>query len=133
MKAALKTEDERSLPELFSDVTRESSELVRKEIELAKLEITQNVAGLKTAAASVVVAVPLLFTGFLVILAGAVLALDVALQRTWLSALMVGSAVSVVGTVALLGGTSGVKDAKLAPQRSIESLRDDKDMLEEHV
>lgn len=124
---------ERSLPELFSDVTRESSELVRKEIELAKLEVTEGIAALKSGAVQMLLALPLLWAGFLFTLAAAVLALDTQLQRPWLSALVVGITVLLGGVVALLVGRSQFDTKDILPERSIASLREDKEMLQEHV
>jgi hypothetical protein len=124
---------ERSLPELFSDVTRESSDLVRKEVELAKLEIMAGVSDLKTGAVQLGFAVPLLFGGFLILLVGAVLALDTVLHRPWLSAVAVGAVVVLAGAVALLLGRSNIEKSDIVPQRSLESLREDKEMIQEHV
>lgn len=130
---ATAAKDERSLPQLFSDATRESSDLVRKEIELAKLEISENIAALKSGAVKMALAVPLLFGGFLILLVGAVFALDTVLHRPWLSALIVGTAVALVGLAALLLGRSDIGKEEIVPQRSMASLREDKEMLQEHV
>ena len=126
-------EDQRSLAQLFSDLTHESSELVRKEIELAKLELVESVSQLKAGAASMALAVPVLFAGFLVLLLAAVLALDVALQKPWLSALLVGGAVTLIGIVALLVGRARIKRVDVTPQRSVESLQDDKELVRRHL
>lgn len=124
---------ERSLPELFSDATRESSELVLKEIELAKLEISENITALKSGAVQLLVAVPLIFGGFLVLLAGGVLALDLWLQRPWLSAVIVGLSVVVIGVAAVAAGRARLAHEEVVPQRSLASLREDKEMIQEHV
>jgi hypothetical protein len=126
-------QDERSLSELFSDATRESSELVRKEIELAKLEITDTIAQVKAGIVSLMIAVPLLFAGLLVLLVAVVLGIDRFLQQPWLSALLVGSAVTLTGLLALAGGRRRVQQVDLMPHQSAESLRDDKDMLQRHL
>jgi hypothetical protein len=126
-------QDERSLSELFSDATRESGELVRKEIELAKLEITDTIAQVKAGIVSLMIAVPLLFAGLLVLLVAVVLGIDRFLQQPWLSALLVGSAVTLTGLLALAGGRRRVQQVDLMPHQSAESLRDDKDMLQRHL
>jgi hypothetical protein len=126
-------EDDRSLPELFSDVTRESSELVRKEIQHAKLEVMENISELKVGATSMMLSLPLLYAGLLILLVAALLALDLVLQRPWLSALLVGGGVTLIGVIALLAGRAQVRGAEIAPQRSVESLREDRNMVRQHV
>ena len=88
-------QEERSLTQLFSDATREASELVRNEIELARLELQENLSRLKAGALGMALAVPLLFGGFLVLLFAAVLALDEVMQRPSLSAAVVGIAAAL--------------------------------------
>jgi hypothetical protein len=133
MNPSLQPQEERSLKQLFSDLTYESSELVRKEIQLAKAEFSESVSELKTGVAAMAISAPLLFAGFLVLLVAAVLGLDEALHRPWLSALVVGGAVTVLGAVALLVGRSRVAKVDVTPERSARSLRDDKEMVQSHV
>ncbi|HEY8515331.1 MAG TPA: phage holin family protein [Candidatus Binatia bacterium] len=126
-------EEQRSLGQLFSDLTRESSELVRKEIELARLELMESVAELKSGVTSLVIALPLMWGGFLVLLFAAVLGLDQALHRMWLSALIVGGVVLVLGAIALLVGRGRLKKVDVTPERTVASLREDKEMVQRHV
>jgi hypothetical protein len=79
------------------------------------------------------IAVPLLFAGLLVLLFAVVLGIDRFLQQPWLSALLVGSAVTMTGLLALAGGRRRVQHVDLMPHQSAESLRDDKDMLQRHL
>jgi uncharacterized membrane protein YqjE len=126
-------EDQRTLAQLFSDLTHESSELVRKEVELAKLELAESVSELKTGIASMMISVPVLFAGLLCVVFAGVLALDEALHRPWLSALLVGVALMAAGAIALLGGRAKLARTDVKPQRSVASLRDDKEMVQRHV
>jgi len=127
------TDDDRSLRELFSVATRESSDLILKEIELAKLEIAENLSGLKWSAAGMTVGPAFLFAGLLVLLGAAVLAIDQVLQQPCLSALLVGTAVTVTGAVATVAGRVVLKHADITPQRSAASLHEDEQMLEQHL
>jgi hypothetical protein len=124
-------EDQRSLAQLFSNATHESSELVRKEIELAKLELSESISELKMSIAGMAISLPLLFGGFLMLLLAAVFALDLALHRTWLSALIVGVVVMLLGAVSFVAGKSSMPDMR--PKRSVESLREDRAMVGRHV
>jgi len=133
MRPSLQPQEERSLAQLFSDLTYESSELVRKEIQLAKAEFSESVAEMKTGVVAMTLGAPLLFAGFLVLLLAAVLGLDEALHRPWLSALIVGGTATIVGAVALLVGRSRVAKVDVTPERSARSLREDKEMVKSHV
>jgi len=133
MNPSLQPQEQRSLAQLFSDLTYESSELVRKEIQLAKAELSESVSELKAGVVAMTLSAPLLFGGFLVLLLAAVLGLNEALHRPWLSALIVGGVVTVLGLIALLAGRSRVGNVDVTPARSARSLREDKDMVKSHV
>jgi len=66
MNPSLQPQEQRSLAQLFSDLTYESSELVRKEIQLAKAELSESVSELKAGVVAMTLSAPLLFGGFLV-------------------------------------------------------------------
>lgn len=125
--------DERSLTDLFSDVTKESSDLVRKQIELAKLEFSEKISELKSGVIGMLIAAPLLYAGLLFLLVAAVLGIDTRLQTPWLSALLVGGGVTAIGAVALIAGRERVEQTDPTPQRTVESLREDTQMVKHHL
>ena len=51
----------------------------------------------------------------------------------WLAPLLVGLVIVIVGWVLLARGRSNLKARNLAPRRTMESLRRDEKMVEEHV
>lgn len=51
----------------------------------------------------------------------------------WLAPLIVGVAVMVLGLVALMRGRRNVKPVNLAPERTMESLRRDAQMVKGHA
>lgn len=124
---------ERSIGELMGDLARESSDLIQKEIELARLETTEKIGELKTGLASVAVGGVIVFAGLLVVLHGAALALDLVLQRPWLSFAAVGGATLLIGLIALLAGRKRVSVETLTPERSVASLRSDQRTVARHV
>src|SRR6476469_3795580 len=95
---------ERSVGELMGDLARESSELVQKEIKLAKLETMEKLSEFKTGLGSMAVGGAIAFAGRLILLEAAALALDRVLLQPWLSWAIVGGATMLLGIIALLIG-----------------------------
>jgi hypothetical protein len=116
--------DDRSLSELFAELSRETSLLVRKEIELATTEMT---AQLRTAgghAATAGTGGALAHAGLLILLAAVVLGLAQLGVPAWLSALIVAVVVMAVGYSMARKGVSGLRTTHLAPTRTIDSLKE---------
>ncbi len=128
--------DRRSLVTLFGDLWRETSTLVHDEIELATAEISDKVSQVGTGAAAIAVGGAIVFAGFLVLLGAAVGALYMMMStehRIWLAPLIVGLVVIVLGFIALAIGRSELKAKNLAPQRTMDSMRDNVDLVKGHV
>ncbi len=123
--------DRPSITELVSDLRRESSELIRKEVELAKLEITNTLSRLQAGVSAMALGGVAAFAGLLFVLAAAAFALDRVLQEPWLSSLIVGAVAILLGIVALAVGKA--KLDHLTPQRSMDSIRQDTQLLQEHL
>lgn len=116
--------DDRSLGELFSELSRETSALVRKEVELAKTEMS---AKLKTAgghAGVVAAGGALAHAGLLVLLAAVVIGLAELGVPAWLSALIVAVAVMAIGYMLVNQGLSKLRDTSVAPVQTMESLKE---------
>jgi hypothetical protein len=124
---------ERSIGELMGDLARESSDLIQNEIKLARLETTEKIAELKTGIASFAVGGVIAFAGMLILLQAAALALDLVLQKPWLSFAVVGGATLVVGLIAVMVGRSRVSSEALIPERTAASLRKDQRTVARHV
>jgi len=115
---------ERSLGELFSELGREVGDLVRAEIALARVELTDRATRLGRNAGMLVAGGLIAYAGFLVLLGAIVLGLGLILPL-WLSALIVAVVVLAVGGVLVQRGLADLKRANLAPVRTIERLRQD--------
>src|SRR4051812_46456911 len=89
--------NERSLGELFAELSRETSTLVRSEVALAKAELTEKAAQAGRSSAMVAVGGALAHAGLLVIIAAIVLLLVQAGLTSWLAAGIVGIVVAGVG------------------------------------
>lgn len=115
-------EEEKSLGDLFSDLSREIQSLVNHEIKLAKIEMSHKgvVAGKNSAI--LVVGLAVLYAGFLGIMATAALALGVIIPL-WVAALIVTTIVLIIGAAMAIKGVNTLKRMKLAPELTIESLK----------
>jgi uncharacterized membrane protein YqjE len=126
----------RTLVRLFMDLWRETSTLVHDEVELARVEVAEKVSEVGTGITAIGAAVVVLFAGFLILLLAAVNALAMFLPEEtapWLAPLIIGVVVLVVGFIALAKGRANLKVRNLAPERTIESIRRDRELVKEHV
>ena len=117
--------DNRSLGELLAELSRETGQLVRKEMELATTEMT---ARAKRAGGHVGIAAAggaLAHAGFLVLLAALVLGLSDMGVEPWLSALLVGALTIGIGYMLVNRGLSALKTTTVMPTRAIESMKED--------
>ena len=116
-----------SLGELFKRLTSDSAELVRQEVALAKAELRETGGMLAADGAKVGAAVGLALAGALALTAFLVIALGNLFDgRYWLSALLVGAVMLVVGAVLAKNAVNDVKRRGLAPRQTIATLREDK-------
>ena len=123
----------KSLGELFGDLSKEISALVRQEIALAKTEITGKISSIAVGAIALVVAGVLALGAFLVLLAAAVLALSIWLPG-WAAALIVAVVLLVVAGIAAFVGIGSIKKATPpVPQQTIETLKEDAQWLKNQV
>lgn len=118
--------EQKSLGELLADLSRETTTLVREELQLAKLEMSEKAARVGRDVAFLAAGGAVAYAGFLVLLAAIVFMLFEAGMRLWLSSLLVGLIVAGVGGFLVWKGMQSLKSADLAPHQSIEALKGDK-------
>jgi uncharacterized membrane protein YqjE len=117
--------DDPTLGALVQDLTQQVPQLIRSEIRLAQVEMTQKGkrAGLGIGMFSV--AGLLAFLGLGCIVATAILALAHALPD-WLAALIVAAVLLIGAGIAALMGKSKVQEAiPAAPERAVEGVKED--------
>lgn len=115
--------DSPSTAQLLNRLTSQSSELVRHELELAKVEITQKTKGLGIGAGAFGTAGLLAFFGVATLIAAAVLGLAEGLPA-WLAALIVAVTILALAGVAALVGKKKVSAATPpVPTEAIENVK----------
>jgi TRAP-type C4-dicarboxylate transport system permease small subunit len=116
---------DRSLGDLFGSLTSQLGQLIHKEVELARTEITANAVRTGKNATLIGVGGVVAYGGFLVLLAAAVGLLATLGLDLWLSALIVGLVVIGIGLLLVQRGRSQLEAASLAPTKTIETLKED--------
>jgi len=126
--------NDKSLAALFSDLTRDTVELVRQEVALARSELSQKVSSAQTALASMAVGAAVILAGLFLLLQAVVQGLAMVLppdMAPWLSPLIVGAIVAAIGWAMLKAGQAKLDPDNLVPQRTLDSLRRDKAVVQE--
>lgn len=123
---------EPSVAELVSGLVNDARLLVRKEIDLAKHEVSAEIGKVRQGAvalgigAGVALIGAFLLAQMLVYLLQAVSGLSV-----WVSYLVVGGLFAVIGGVLLMQGINRVKQIDPVPHETIESVRKDVEWIKE--
>ena len=116
--------NEKSLGELFADLSRDTAALVRKEVELARTEMSAKASRFTRHAASIAVGGAVLYAGVLALVAAAVIILEGVGLTWWASALIVGIVVALVGYLFVQRGLSALQRDSLAPTETIETMKE---------
>jgi putative superfamily III holin-X len=127
-------QQERSIGELFGQLSQDMTLLVRQEVQLARTEMTEKISRVTTNLVSVGAGGIVVYLGGLALMAALILAVrDLAnISLAW-SALIVGGILAIVGYVMLQRGLKELKRGDLAPRRSVENIKDDVQSIKEDV
>ena len=117
---------------LLRDIINDANHLFRSEVNLAKTEVSEKInrarSGFLTYTAGVVLAV-----------AGAIKLMDcltallLEVLSPWFAAFAVGAVALVVAIAMISSGSSKFKAESLKPEKTVNSLKKDKQTLQEHL
>lgn len=125
--------DEPALGDLFRALAQDSATLVRQEIALAKAEMRTNLKSAARDAVLIGAGGALALVGALVLIAFLVLLVGDALNEYWLGALIVGVIFLAIGAFVAKRGMNRLKDDSLAPEQTIQTLKEDKQWLQSEM
>jgi xanthine/uracil permease len=115
--------DSRSLGELFADLSRETTTLVRQEIDLAKTEMTHKATRVGKDVGFLAVGGAVIYAGFLALMAALILVLGHWVPW-WLSAFVVGGIVAGVGYGLVQRGLASLKHEDVAPRETLQTVKE---------
>lgn len=125
---------DRSVADLLGDLVDQTTTLVRKEVQLARAELSEKVGQVAGAAISLGAGM-VLFIGALIALVQAAIAalVEYAGLSATISALIVAAVIGLVGFLVLRGGLATLKSFSITPDRTAAQLSRDAEVVKEQV
>lgn len=115
---------DRSIGELFSDLSQQTAELIRQEMRLAKAELSEKLSDVGRHAMMVAAAAVFGLAALMAVTAAIVLLLiDLGVQP-WLSAVITAAAMAAIAAVLAQSGISALRKKSIAPVETMHSLRE---------
>jgi hypothetical protein len=125
--------DERSIGDLLKDFTHDASNLIRQEVNLAKVEMSEKIAIFQRNIASIAIGAALLLVATLLVIAAinrgltalftAWFGWDVAV---WLAPIVLALLFGLIGFGLIGSGKSSIRREGITPHQTVDTLHDDK-------
>lgn len=123
---------EPSIGVLFGELSEDLGTLVRKEIELARVETTEKVSKAVRSAVTLVAGGLVAYAGVIVILIAVAILLG-EFMPYWLSTLVVGLVVAIIGAVMVISGKNTLTNMSVVPEKTVDTLKEDARWAKEQV
>ena len=115
---------DRSLGELFSDLSQQTAELVRQEMRLAKAELSEKFSDAGRHALMIGAAVAFALAAVVAVAAATtLLMIDLGLEP-WLSAAVTAAVMAVIAFVLAQSGISALRKTTIAPVETMQSIKE---------
>jgi Putative Actinobacterial Holin-X, holin superfamily III len=121
--------DERTLGEMFAELSRGTRTLVQQEMQLLKTELAEKASHLAKSAAYIVGGGLIAYGGLLAIIAALILGLIALGLPPWLGALLAGVLIAGGGYLMIHTGLTALRPQELTPRQTIETLKEDAQWL----
>ena len=126
-------QDTRSIGELLRDLGSDTADLIRQELLLVRTEIATKVQRSVTALVTMLAGGLVAFVALIVLLGAVVDGLTKAGLERWVAELIVGGSVTLIGFILARVGQKALAASSLTPERMVNSVGRDIDLLKEHV
>lgn len=125
-------EDDRSLPQLLRDLSRDSVHLITREVQLFRAETEKKLTRAQRYAIVLGAGGLVALVGFMVLASALVLVLALAIPA-WISALVVGALMIVTGGVALVMGKNRLAAEEVVPSETLRNVKQDVSTVREAI
>lgn len=120
---------EPTLGEMLAELSRDIKRLIQQELQLAKLELSQKALTMRRSAVLIAIGGLLAYGGFLAIIAAIVFGIVALGLSYWMSALIAGIGLAVIGYLLIHTGSATLRHATLTPEHTVETLKEDAQWL----
>ncbi|HEX6650625.1 MAG TPA: phage holin family protein [Pyrinomonadaceae bacterium] len=124
--------ENRPLGDLFGDLASDMSNLVRQEVTLAKVEITQKAKYVGGNVGYLVIGGAVAYAALLAIIA-AIIMLLAKVVPDWGAALIVGAVVGGIGWLLIGKAMMALQQADLTPRETVETLKEDATWMKQQI
>jgi hypothetical protein len=131
---------ERSFGDLLREVTSDMAALFRKEVELAKTELSEKASEVGKNVGSIAVGGAVMFAGALALLAAVVNLVGWVIAEitspelaVWLAPLLVGGVLAFIGYGMVKKAMTALRRESLVPEQTTQSLQENKEWLKEKI
>ncbi len=124
--------ENRPLGDLFGDLAADMSNLVRQEIALAKVEVSQKAKYVGRNVGYLVVGGAVAYAAMLAIIA-AIIMLLARVMPHWGAALLVGVVVAIIGWLLIGKALTALQETDLTPRETVETLKEDATWVKEQI
>ena len=115
---------DRSLGELFSDLSQQTADLIKQEMRLARVELTENLADVGKHAMMIGAAIAFGLAAVITIAAAVTLLLIEVGVEPWLAAGITAAAMGLTAYLLAQSGISALRKKSIAPVETIHSLKE---------
>lgn len=124
--------EEKSLGDLFSELATETSNLVKQEVALAQVELTQKATKAGKNVGFLVVGGAIGYAALLAFIAALIISLSY-LIPAWAAALIVGVIVAIAAGVLVMSALSALKNMNFTPNQTVETIKEDAQWLKDQM
>lgn len=132
MAQQIMQKDERSLGDLFSELAGETGTLIRQEVALAQVELTQKATKVGKNVGYLVVGGAVAYAAVLALLTALIIGLGTIIGYGF-SALIVGIIVAVAAVILIMSAVSALKNVDVTPRQTVETIKEDAQWLKDQV
>ena len=115
---------DRSLGELFSDLSQQTSELIRQEMRLAKAELSEKLSDVGKHAAMIAAAAVFGLAAMMALTAAVVLLLVRLGVTPWLAAVITAAVMGIVAFLLAQSGIVALRKKSIAPVETMHSIKE---------